>query len=112
MVPTWSQKLSQIKPRWGPEAPKWSQNDGEKTEKKRQRNNKMGGLNFCPPIPAENGANMPHTTKEASKTAPRRAQDGPRRFQKRPGCPRWLKTLPNLPQTPPDLDFGATRPGF
>ena len=26
--------------------------------------------------------------------------------------PRWPKTLPNLSQSPPDLDFCASKPGF
>ena len=48
---------------------------------------------------------LPRRLQDASKTvqdASKNVQDGP----------RWLNTLPNLPQTPPDIDFGAPRPGF
>ena len=47
----------------------------------------------------------PKKAQEASKTAPRRFQDGPRRFQKRP---RWPKTAKDASKPAP----GPSWPGF
>ena len=48
---------------------------------------------------------FPWRLQDASKTL----QDASKNVQ---DARRWFKTLPNLPQTPPDIDFGAPRPGF
>ena len=59
---------------------------------------------------------VPKRVQDASKTTPRRLPDGSRYSQDAPktplNFPRHPKMLPRRPKTPPDLDFGASRPDF
>ena len=81
------------------EAPKWLQNNTWRTQ---------GGLQVAPgrakrfqdDLKGDSG--QPEVAARWLRGSPRCLQDGS----------RWLNTLPNLPQTPPDIDFGAPRPGF
>ena len=57
-----------------------------------------------PPFSAQNG---PGGFQDASKTPPRRSK-----ALSQTSRMAQDKTPPNLPQSPPDFDFGASRPGF
>ena len=61
------------------------------------------GADFEPCWPPYSAPNGPEGLQDDSKTPPRRPKTLPKTS---------IKTLPNLPQSPPDLDVGAPRPGL
>ena len=69
----------------------------------------LGCLQDDPKTPQRRPPGRPRRTQSASKTAPRRLQDGPRHPPDGPNCAQLLL---RPPRSPPSLDFGSSGPRF
>ena len=69
----------------------------------------LGCLQDDPKTPQRRPPGRPRRTQSASKTAPRRLQDGPRHPPDGPNCAQLLL---RPPRSPPSLDFGPSGPRF